>query len=935
MDPLSAFSLAAGVVQFVDFTSRLLSDVIQIYQSSTGQSATTVELSKIAQDLRSYVNHIERKANSLSYITEDDTKDRILRICRDCSAVCHKLEEALKKLQATGKTRLEIAQSSLRVALKGLWADDEIDGLVRQLSSVRSNMMNAIIVSVWEDGKRGWADVRQLVEQQNDMFAILSRIDKTTVDFRQQLVDITSSSDVGMSKGNTQQTIVWTKIWSPRSGYQADASLDEDDSGLCESILNSLIFRALTQREDAIPEAYKETFRWVFDDPRLDDEGNAMWSHFPNWLQGDSESMYWVAGKPGSGKSTLLKYINNGSLKTHLNAWAGNRKLLLGAFYFWNAGTEEQKSHIGLLKTLLFECMSCMPELVRRVTPKRWAFRKIFNDPKDFINPPWSLAELQEALTVLASGAGDSYVMALVVDGLDEFSGDHRQLLAFLEAIRSYGRGQVKICTSSRPWNVFMDFFRNSPQLRLEVLTKMDIEHYIRSNFESHASFEELREAYEAESEHLIHSIVEKAHGVFLWISIVVRSLLESLTDGSSIPELQSIIDELPESLSDLYRKIFQSIPQKYMQDCSRFLQIKEHCSGPLTTEILWLADSEDALSTDLAHITPQQKKHMDLLMRRKIGSRTKGLLEVSREGIIDYLHLTTHEWVVENLPDITARGPEGFDVYVALFKAQAIRVKNAIWIGKGLLSRTNEIWKELQNCMEYASRISNYGQNQGLMHNVVRKLLESQEIEQLLNTLWWPRKPMVTGNVTITHPMLNADIILAAQFCIVDYVREKVALDPSVLNQKNDGISILESAIFGCSCSFSPPDAPGESSWGYVVSQQRVALVNFLLDNGADPRQPSIRGSLTIDHVKSPTFDILHLPDGRLYWNAIEELLEDTSYSSQKRIIPQTSRPKETGETEETEETEKTEKIEEISRLGFSRRIKRLFEVHNWRVQK
>ncbi|KAI1657360.1 hypothetical protein F4813DRAFT_396509 [Daldinia decipiens] len=552
MDPLSAFSLAAGVVQFTDFTTRLLADTIEVYKSATGQSSTTVELSRIAQDLRHHINHITNKANSLSSTIEDDTKVRVTQICTECSNICTELEKALEKLRATGQTRLDIAQSSLKVVLRELWKKGKVDNLVRRLSYIRSNMMEIIVIGVWKDGQRASADIHHLIGQQNEIFTMLSHINKATIDFRQEPIDITKDDNMAMSKISHQQIIAWTKIWSPRSSYQADASLDKGDSDICESILNNLLFKNLTDREEAIPKAYEQTFRWVFEDPRVDTQGKAMWSNFPTWLQDDSDSMYWVVGKPGSGKSTLLKYIlNNPLLKTHLNTWAGKRKLLLGGFYFWNAGTTEQKPHIGLLKTLLCECLSKAPELVRRVTPKRWAFQKIFHSPQELSHPPWSLAELQEAFTILASEAGEYYVVALFIDGLDEFSGDHQQLLAFLDAIHRHGRGRVKICASSRPWNVFLDYFSDAPQLGLQDLTKMDIEYYIRSNFESHIGFKELRVAHETESERIIYSIADRAHGVFLRVSIVVRSLLETLTDCSSIHELQIIIDQLPESLSD------------------------------------------------------------------------------------------------------------------------------------------------------------------------------------------------------------------------------------------------------------------------------------------------------------------------------------------------------------------------------------------------
>ncbi|KAI1463885.1 uncharacterized protein F4812DRAFT_463213 [Daldinia caldariorum] len=812
MDPLSAFSLAAGVVQFTDFAGRLLSDTVQVYKSATGQSSTTVKFSKIASDLRYYVDHIQDKADNLRSTTKNDTNVRISEICNECREVCTQLEKALEKLRATGQTRLEIAQSSLKVVLKGLWTKDEVDAL--------------------------------FVGQQNEMLGRLSLVDTTTkTGFRQGLIDVTNSNDMAIPNASTQHTIAWTKLWLPRPGYQADVSPGKDDLNLYESIRDSLIFAALSHREKAIPLAYKETFRWVFKDPRVDRQGRVMWSDFPAWLQGDSNFIYWVTGKPGSGKST------------HLEVWAGNRKLLLGGFYFWNAGTLEQKSHLGLLKTLLLECLSEMPELVPCVTPRRWTFRKIFNNPHESIDPPWSIAELQEAFHALATEAGESCVVALFMDGLDEFSGGHKELLDFISTIHEHGRGWVKICVSSRPWPVFEDSFKNNPKLRLEDLTKQDIEYYIRSNFESHVGFQELKATYEAEAEHLIHSISEKP-----------------MADGSSISELQVIIDELPEKISDLYTKIFLSIPSEHIQDCSRFLQMREHWSiimyqppGDfiLSAHDLWLAEHEDAFSVDMDKLTYQQKVHIATLMRRKVASRTKGLLEVSSEGKVDYLHRTTHDWAVDNFRDITAEGPEGFDAYIT-----------------------------------------------GLEIELLSPLINSYELirRRLFRDSMWTTEPPdddededgtiiidTTGSIASSP---NADVILAAQFCIVDYVRERVALDPSILNSKHNRPSILESAILTFPCSIGIPGRTyvlhtAGINRPMVTLDRKIELVTFLLDNGANfvfgsktQSQLGYIQGIPVINLGSVRVFTSHPSDRDTYCGAIETLLGNTKYSSQRHYV-------------------------------------------------
>ncbi|KAI0003501.1 hypothetical protein F4779DRAFT_634583 [Xylariaceae sp. FL0662B] len=867
MDPLSAFSLAAGVVQFTEFTANLLSNTIKIYKSTSGQLSTTVELSRISRDLQALCSHIEEKAK---LVDNTDEGALILRPCAACRRVNRRLETALEKLRATGHSKLDLAVNSFTVVLRSLWSKDEIASLCNWLSAIRVEMMNAVAVIVWGDGQRCYSDVRALmIYLQDEVVNTLNRIDQTTMDFRQALIDLTSGESA-QPMMDDQRASVWSKLWSPRSRCLDSTALGEKNTKTYDVILNSLTFQTLTHRQDAIPSAYEKTFRWVFDDPQTDKQGNAIWSNFPVWLRGGSEAIYWVTGKPGSGKSTLMKYIlNNPLLQTHLKAWAGDRRLLLGCFYFWNAGSVGQKSHSGLLKTLLFECLSQMPDLIPRVCTKRWAFYKIFDSTSDSISPPlWSLKELQETLSNLVSDAGQNFTLALFIDGLDEFEGDHKELISFLEAVHQNGKGRAKVCVSSRPWNVFSDAFKRSPGLRMEDLTHRDIEYYVRGNFESQSSFDEIRAIYAPESEHLM-----------------------TLADGSSIPELQTVIDQLPEGLSDLYLNIFMSVPPKYVSDSSRFLQIKEYALEELDIMSLWLADNGDSLSIDMNQLTSGQVGHINLSMRRKVGSRTKGLLEVSAEGKVDYLHRTTHDWVIERLDDIKAKAPDEFDVHVTLLRARVVELTAAPYVRLPLHKRTEEFWRRSMGCIWHASQITKYNPNVNQVHDIVQKLVSSYDnIHRALiqDSPWMQRSTakekantsalMIGGNVT---PSPIADVIMAAQFCLDTYVRDKVGLDRGILHQKGPEPSVLESAIFGCLCSFRNMSDSTYLYWDEAISQKRRDLVVFLLDNGANPMQPSIRGHKVADQVAQERFNVATI-DEKSYWQVISSLLKGRPYTLQ-----------------------------------------------------
>jgi hypothetical protein len=76
-------------------------------------------------------------------------------------------------------------------------------------------------------------------------------------------------------------------------------------------------------------------------------------------IEGDSDWIYWITGKPGAGRSTLITFfLRDQRLGRLLEQWAGDLGLPLGSYYSWNAGNSLQKSHEGLLRTLLYQCLS-------------------------------------------------------------------------------------------------------------------------------------------------------------------------------------------------------------------------------------------------------------------------------------------------------------------------------------------------------------------------------------------------------------------------------------------------------------------------------------------------------------------------------------------------------------------------------------------------
>lgn len=235
-------------------------------------------------------------------------------------------------------------------------------------------------------------------------------------------------------------------------------------------ILKSLLFASMKIRHSRIVDAHRKTFDWIFSAQALPPSDCRAKIRLYTWLRQD-DGIFWISGKPGSGKPTLMKYLDDkDQTQSALLKWAGNTRLVRASFYFWNSGTEMQKSLQGLLQSLLFSVLSECPALVPLACTGRWSGQH----PSVSLDQPWGLLELQQAFRVLKQQTFISVCFYFHIDGLDEYSGDHSDVIEILQDLTASASACIKICASSRPWNCFEDAFGEDTdrKLYLQDLTR-------------------------------------------------------------------------------------------------------------------------------------------------------------------------------------------------------------------------------------------------------------------------------------------------------------------------------------------------------------------------------------------------------------------------------------------------------------------------------
>lgn len=129
----------------------------------------------------------------------------------------------------------------------------------------------------------------------------------------------------------------------------------------------------------------------------------------------------------------------------------------------------------------------------------------------------------------------------------------------------------IKICASSRPWNVFERAFGggNCYTLLLQEFTCGDSELYVRAELEADDVFQSLL-VEDSQYQQLIQDVVEKAQGVFLWVFLVFRSLLRGLADENEFSVLQKRLNHLPSDLEEFFLHILDSIEPVYQEQTAR-----------------------------------------------------------------------------------------------------------------------------------------------------------------------------------------------------------------------------------------------------------------------------------------------------------------------------------------------------------------------------
>lgn len=365
---------------------------------------------------------------------------------------------------------------------------------------------------------------------------------------------------------------------------QAEIGRSEADERRARAIVETLAHPHLRRRWEDVPNAPQSTFAWLLD-PVI--PKSTQTSGLLSFLNSE-HGLFWIRGRPASGKSTFMKFLTD-TRRTDdvMKEWATDHDITIASHYFWAPGSTMQKSQQGMLQSLVYQLLLADLTIVPAVCWKRWEDR--------VSSASWSIEELWSCLETIVLVT--SRRICFLIDGLDECQPeiDLGPLAARLKKL-SDDSDKVKMVVSSRPWPVLEQCLSVSEgYLTMEDTNRHAIVQALRGGLEANSncclllngvrwecmnsemwlrSTCPIHNQSHGEVHVLLHGIIDKAQGNFLWVSLVLDKV-SPLLGFRPIAALRKLVNEFPSELDEYFRRmIMDRIHTSFLSDTAMAIRI-------------------------------------------------------------------------------------------------------------------------------------------------------------------------------------------------------------------------------------------------------------------------------------------------------------------------------------------------------------------------
>lgn len=256
MEIVAAFSLVCNVLQLAETSRKVFVTVKELRLSIDGSTHEINELRLTAQQLRQTAENIMQK--------EDDE-----RLCELAQYARNVTDEHVASLEAIRlKDRGSLFQATL-AAVKARYRKKDLEDSQARIDRLARDITNHIIATRVPAMD---SNIDGLVQRQ---FASDQMTSQNFDAMKRQLERVNSLSVKGVTMiDTTNESITRLQHWITKNEQLQSR----------RQCMHALYFPQLRSREDAVREAHKKTFGWIFED-RANDITRHHEPRFRNWLQ--------------------------------------------------------------------------------------------------------------------------------------------------------------------------------------------------------------------------------------------------------------------------------------------------------------------------------------------------------------------------------------------------------------------------------------------------------------------------------------------------------------------------------------------------------------------------------------------------------------------------------------------------------------------------
>ena len=282
---------------------------------------------------------------------------------------------------------------------------------------------------------------------------------------------------------------------------------------------------------------------------------------YQQWKVSASSTVFWVKGKPGCGKSVLAALT--------LDELKGLQTENTAVAHFYCDSSKSERSRYPYLLTTILKQISVQSPRLDHNLERMYNMESLVQDRGPGAN------EVERILPAVFSGFRQAF---MVIDGLDELSEPER-FLRFLPLLLRETTSTLRIIVFSRDYLPMQNAFKDYRQLRVDRgANAEDIKMFISSKLSADDP------DWDPDLLDVVKAVLlDKAEGMFLYVSLLVGRLRGSLPQSELVERLKS----LPKGLTKAYEA-----------NLKRILDQDDEWDRKLTLRILlWIANANRPLS--------------------------------------------------------------------------------------------------------------------------------------------------------------------------------------------------------------------------------------------------------------------------------------------------------------------------------------------------